>query len=911
MQKILRKRVMRDLKKNLFRYMALAFLIMLGMYIIVSLIGAADTIMQGTVVFQEKNHVEDGEFSTFIPLTDSELDKLAGQGITVEEMFYLDFSVETDASVLRVFKNRQEINLVEVDEGGRLASEEGEIVIEKRYGEEHQLTVGDSIRLGDEIFTITGFCSTPDYDGLFQKLSDSNADSASFGTAFVIPEDYQQLKASGKSAKSEEYVYSYLLKGKLDDKTLKEQLKDFDFDAEDAKDEYFKEYWEETGGKKDTLVDGVNDLYDGALELKDGLNELTDNNDALNDASEELFDAYLDQAYEGLKSYGLKKKLTAQNFETELTALRNQNEGIIRLSIGNLLSELKKIKEFKVGIANYTDGAAQAAEGSLELADGVQELKDATDELVDQYFDVGLSNLTMFLAREDNLRIGAGAEDQIVNKQAGLAIGVVIMILFTYVISVFVVHNIEQESSVIGALYSMGVKRKELITHYLMLPVVITSLAGVIGVVAALTSIGIPMQMQDCFNYFSLPEFDIIVPPYLLVYGMVMPPIIAVLVNYMVIRKKLSRTALSLLRNEAKQPKGSDISLGNMGFMGRFRVRQMLREARTGLTVVFGMFISLLCVMIGLNCYTLCHHISQGYREDTRFEYMYTYKYPEEHVPEGGEAAYGVALNKMENGYNMEVTLLGIDDDNPYFDVEPVTGMNQIIISSSTAQRFGWKTGDSVVLTDREEDRDYAFTVAGIAEYSTSLYAFMDIDSMRELFATGDDYFNVVFADHKLDIESGRLYATTTRAQIEKGADVFSELMQGMIIMVTVVSSLIFCVVMYLMMKVMIDRAAFSISLMKIFGFRMGEIKRLYLDGNFFIILGGAIICVPLAKWIMDTIYPTVMVPNTACGIDLTFEWYIYVMLYAGIIVFYLIVNKLLVGRLKKLVPAEVLKNRE
>ena len=45
MQKILRKRVLRDLKENLFRYLALAFLIVIGMYIIVSLIGAGVTII--------------------------------------------------------------------------------------------------------------------------------------------------------------------------------------------------------------------------------------------------------------------------------------------------------------------------------------------------------------------------------------------------------------------------------------------------------------------------------------------------------------------------------------------------------------------------------------------------------------------------------------------------------------------------------------------------------------------------------------------------------------------------------------------------------------------------------------------------------------------------------------------------
>ena len=48
MQKILRKRIFRDLRENFLRYLALGFLIILGMYIIISLVAAADTIISGT-----------------------------------------------------------------------------------------------------------------------------------------------------------------------------------------------------------------------------------------------------------------------------------------------------------------------------------------------------------------------------------------------------------------------------------------------------------------------------------------------------------------------------------------------------------------------------------------------------------------------------------------------------------------------------------------------------------------------------------------------------------------------------------------------------------------------------------------------------------------------------------------------
>lgn len=47
MQTILRKRVLRDLKENLFRYLALGILILVSMYLIVSMLGAAETIIQG------------------------------------------------------------------------------------------------------------------------------------------------------------------------------------------------------------------------------------------------------------------------------------------------------------------------------------------------------------------------------------------------------------------------------------------------------------------------------------------------------------------------------------------------------------------------------------------------------------------------------------------------------------------------------------------------------------------------------------------------------------------------------------------------------------------------------------------------------------------------------------------------
>ncbi|MGN0153837.1 MAG: FtsX-like permease family protein [Lachnospiraceae bacterium] len=836
MQKVLLKRVIRDFRQNLFRYLALAALIILGMYMVVGLVAAADTIILGTEKEWEENKLEDGQFSVFVPLTRKEEESLREDGIVLEKMFYLDFQMK-DKSVLRVFKNREEINRIDLDEG-RLAEGENEVVLEKRYCSEHDLHIGDKVTIAGHSYEITGIGSVPDYDAPYKNMSDSSVDSGQFGIAFVKDTVYEMLKDSGKSSGSEAYYYAYRLEGAMTDDELKDKLKKFTVSPDNIEDAYFNEYWENKTKDKEELEDGIDELAKGSKELSDALS-----------------------------------KLAASD-------------------VGKMI------------------GADSLSEGGQKLYEGVSELQDYTDELIDTCFDETIDNLTAFVVREDNPRIGAGAEDQVINKVAGLIAGVIVMILFTYVISVFVIHSIDRESSVIGALYALGVKKRDLMIHYLMLPAIITFAAGVIGTLLGFSKLGVNFQMRDCYLYYSLPDLPVIYPAYLIVYSMVMPVLVALLVNCIVIQKRLSKPVLGLIKNEQKSGRVYNLRLKQLGFIRTFQIRQMLREARTSFTVVFGMFISLLIMMLGVDCYVMCNHISEDNKADTKYKYMYTYKYPEEKVPNGGEACFAKTLKKEVLGYNLDVTLFGIDEENSYFDVSLPEGKTEVVISDAMAAKYQLREGDQVVLSDEENEMEYAFTIAGITKYSVGMYAFMDIDSMRELLGEEEDYYNVVLSDHKLDIETGRLYAATSKEDIDKASDVFVNMMMPMVIMMCSVSAIIFCVVMYLMMKVMIDRSSFHISLIKIFGYRTGEVRKLYLNGNFYIVAVGAAICIPLSKLIMDKMYPY-MVSNVACGMNLTFDFQLYIIIYLAIILCYLVINQMLVGRLKKMVPAEVLKNRE
>lgn len=1116
MQRILSKRVWRELKENFLRYLALFLLIVLGMYIIVSMVGAAEMIIQNVEKGHRVNCLEDGQFNVFVPLNQKELEQIEETGVTLEKAFFMDYKVEE--STLRIYKNRESINLFSLAQG-ELLSADGEILLEQHYADANGISIGDLITVGNREFKVVGLGSTPDYDAVYESMSDSSVDSKQFGTGFVQEADYERLRKEGKSFKTEEYCYSYLLNGELTQDELKELLQSFELDRSQVTDEYFLEMLAEAESTKNDITEGIQELVDGSKELSDGLLEIAENNQDLKDAVDSLFEAMLEETnkgfeeagisvvlqeerfeeqldamlanpgaysretkqgirdtkeslqdlrefqegidtytdgvreafngseelcvglslieennemlnagaeqlfqamlgqvneqlaasglpvvltaeeYEGqldqlIAAYGiyneplrqtlvaLKEQLgqlgafrdgvkaytdgvseafwgsqllvcgmgelheageplregtdtlfeamiemvneqlaegdieatiTAENFEGELDRLTGANSPVdakLKETLADTKEMLQDLQEFQDGIEEYTDAVEEAADGSKELVEGVEELQEEADEMLEEYFTFDIDNLTAFVSSEDNPRVGASIDDVMINKVAGMVAGVIIMILFTYVISVFVVHSIEQESSVIGALYALGVKRKQLMLHYLVLPVIITFLGGVAGCLIGFSPMGVDSQAKDAVVYFSMPSLEPVYPVYLLIYGLVMPPLAAIVVNYLVISKKLKRTALSLMRKEENAKNIKEMNLGRMGFVSRFQIRQILRELRSAAAILGGMFICLLVLMIGLNCYVLCENFRAASVQETKYEYLYSYKYPTEEIPEGGLEGYMESLKKEAFGYNMEVAILGLTKENPYFEARVTNKKNELVISSAVASKFSIKKGEKLVLTDEVNDRDYAFTIVDIIPYNSALYAFMDIDAMRELFEQEEDYFNVVFSKEPLEIESGRLYATTSKQSIEEASEIFVEMMWPMIIMMTTVAAIIFLVVMYLMMKVMIDRSAFSISLMKVFGYRKREIKKLYLDGNFFVVAVGALVCLPLSKVVMDALYPY-FISNVAIGLDIAFSWQMYASIYVAIIVLYLVINQLLVKRLAKVNLAEILKNRE
>ena len=377
MQNILGKRVLRDLRAHFLRWSALFGLIVMGTYMIVSLLGAAEIVIREARAHAKDNQVEDGQFTTFLPLKASEEAELTDAGITIERTFHVDFSAE-DGGTLRVMKVRRKIDLIECDEGV-YPEADGEAVIEKRYAEVHGLHVGDAVRAGRWEFVISGIGTVPDYESPIAKMSDSIVDSQSFGLLFVTDERYDAMRTSGESLEAESCVYAYRLNGAMTDRELKEKIEGFPFDYRDVTDPDFRTYISERMGP----AEDIRDLLESPFFSQD------------------------------------------------------------------------------------------------------EEARDLIKML-----DPDVRILTQFIPKNENMRIDTAAADVEINKSTCIFAGIIVFALFAYVIAVFVIHEIEEESEVIGALYALGVTGRDLMRHYTLLPVLVSFLAGIVGTILGMSPAG-------------------------------------------------------------------------------------------------------------------------------------------------------------------------------------------------------------------------------------------------------------------------------------------------------------------------------------------------------------------------------------------------------------------------------------
>lgn len=217
------KRLPRDFKNNLGKYLGLFFMMILAVSVTSGFLLSASSIEVLAKNMREDYNVEDGRFCTDFEASKSALGNIEEYGLTVYDMSHYDLEASLDGEdvpdlKVRVYKHRTDVNIAAYAEGAAPQTD-SEIALDRVFMSNYDLKVGDAITVGGKRFTISGVMTLPDYQALFVKNTDFIFNAVSFCVAEVAPSAYRSIDSKGMS-----YVYSFVLDDRAMDRATRMDL---------------------------------------------------------------------------------------------------------------------------------------------------------------------------------------------------------------------------------------------------------------------------------------------------------------------------------------------------------------------------------------------------------------------------------------------------------------------------------------------------------------------------------------------------------------------------------------------------------------------------------------------------------------------------------------------------------------
>ena len=221
MKSPLRKRIPRELKGEIGKYLVVFILMVATIGMVSGFLVADGSMIQAYNEGFEKYNIEDGNFRTGEWLYRGQREAIEEEGVKIYENYYIEDSL-SNGSTMRFFKNRTEVDKVCLMDG-ELPLKTGEIAIDRMYADNNALKIGDILDDGTKSWTITGLVALSDYSCLFQNNNDSMFDSVKFGVGIVTDEEFDLLDQD-KLQYNYAWTYNEKPKTELEEKNVSEDL---------------------------------------------------------------------------------------------------------------------------------------------------------------------------------------------------------------------------------------------------------------------------------------------------------------------------------------------------------------------------------------------------------------------------------------------------------------------------------------------------------------------------------------------------------------------------------------------------------------------------------------------------------------------------------------------------------------
>ncbi|MCC8111797.1 MAG: FtsX-like permease family protein [Ruminococcus sp.] len=163
--------------------------------------------------------------------------------------------------------------------------------------------------------------------------------------------------------------------------------------------------------------------------------------------------------------------------------------------------------------------------------------------------DTQILCITDYLPRYLNQAINFTSDDMGSDKAMILMIDYIITAILAFVFAITTSSTITAEAGVIGTLRATGYTKREILTHYMILPVLISLIAAVIGNILGYT-VGSRFFVDVYYESYSLAAYKTLWNAEASWLTTIIPLVMMVLVNLFILMRKLRLTPLQFLRRD-------------------------------------------------------------------------------------------------------------------------------------------------------------------------------------------------------------------------------------------------------------------------------------------------------------------------------------------------------------------------
>lgn len=564
-------------------------------------------------------------------------------------------------------------------------------------------------------------------------------------------------------------------------------------------------------------------------------------------------------------------------------------------------------------------------------ADEAEE-REKAEELMEKIS--GEVQLEAFVPRYQNQAIQFTGEDMGSDKAMMIMLLYIVIVIMAFVFGVTISNTISREANVIGTLRASGYTRGELIRHYMTMPLLVTLAGAVLGNILGYTVFK-DMCAAMYYGSYSLPTYVTIWNAEAFWMTTAVPAVLMVLINYAVLRRKLTLPPLKFLRRDLsrrKQKRAFPLS-HHIPFFGRFRMRVIFQNMSNYLILLIGILFANLLLMFGLILPSILKHYQAEIENNMLSNYQYMLQMPLNAIDEDRklESLLQMLLfqhkTETENedaepfsAYSLktlgdvckseEIVLYGVKNGSRYVPIE--TAGDEVYISAAYAEKYDIEPGATITLKEPYESTQYSFEITGIYEYEGSLSVFMSQEKLNQTFDLDEDYFVGYFSDTEItDIDNQYIGSVIDLEALTKISRQLMVSMGNMMYLVDGFAVIMFMILIYLLSKIIIEKNAQSISMVKILGYTNGEISRLYIVSTSIMVVLLLLLTLPFETWVMKILFKIILMESMTGWITFYMDPAIYVEMFLLGIATYAVVALMEYRKIRRVPMDEALKNVE